>query len=126
MSAFVIKTGSWKTYTGPGRIGIALGSPRGVLAGYRLYRTLAPTKDMLRMGLEEYTPAYQAILDKLDPEEIAKNLTHLAGGFVPVMMCFEHPDDIAAGTTFCHRHMAARWLEKHLGITIEEVRSPGR
>ena len=34
-----MKTGSWYTTRGlPGRVGISVGTPRGMPAGYRLYR----------------------------------------------------------------------------------------
>ncbi len=43
-----MKTASYFTYHGPGRVGISLGRPRGI-SGYRIYRNLAPRGDMLKV-----------------------------------------------------------------------------
>jgi hypothetical protein len=43
-----------------------LGAPRRAPAGFRLYRTLAPTRPMLDMPLTRYEPAYREFLAKLD------------------------------------------------------------
>jgi hypothetical protein len=42
----------------------------------------------------------------------------------PVMCCFESPESIASGLKFCHRHIAALWLETNLGIQVQEVGHP--
>ena len=39
----------------------------------------------------------------------------------PTMLCFEAAKDIEAGNCYCHRHIAAQWLEDSLGIKVEEV-----
>ena len=40
-----------------------------------------------------------------------------------VLVCFESPKDIVSGKKFCHRRMAAGWIETELGIVEpEEVR----
>ncbi len=44
-----MKTSSYFYYTGPGRIGITVGNPRGIPAGYRMYRQLAPRREMLKI-----------------------------------------------------------------------------
>jgi hypothetical protein len=116
-----MKTGSWSTYRGPGRVGISLGSPRGQPAGYRLYRALAPTRPMLvKMPREQYEPLYEAILAKLDPRRVWDDLHQLAGdGVEPVLLCFEKPP--FTDTNYCHRRMAAAWLERGLGVEIAEL-----
>ena len=113
-----MKTASWRTYTGPGRVGICLGAPRRAPAGFRLYRALAPTRPMLTQPLAVYRPAYEAILARLDPHQVWTDLHELAAGAEPHMMCFE----VGPWTeeNFCHRHMAARWLEGALNVEIPE------
>jgi CYTH domain-containing protein len=73
--------------------------------GGREYKKLAPKywffkkykedgdKDFYR---EQY---YKEVLDKLDPEEVYKDL-----GKDAVLLCWENPDE------FCHRHMVADWF----------------
>ena len=53
-----MKTASFKTYTGPGRISIARWAPRGTPAGYRIYKALAPTREMMRMPEGQYREIY--------------------------------------------------------------------
>ena len=87
-----MKTGSWQTYTGPGRIGISVGAPRGAPAGYRRYSPLYPRREMLAWSKPRYEAAYREILAKLDPAAVVRELEALAGPNVePVLMCFEKP-----------------------------------
>jgi acyl-coenzyme A synthetase/AMP-(fatty) acid ligase len=60
-----MKTSAWSIYRGPGRIAVSLGV-RGAAAGYKVFRPLAPTADMLRMSCADYLPRYAAILAQLD------------------------------------------------------------
>ena len=53
---------------------------------------------------------YKEVLDKLDPQEIYDKL-----GEDAIILCWEKPGD------FCHRRLVAEWLEKALGITIDEI-----
>ncbi|HZZ32388.1 MAG TPA: hypothetical protein VFE10_10380 [Phenylobacterium sp.] len=121
-----MKTGSWTT-VGPvrGRIGISLGSPRRQAAGYRLYRPLAPAGDMLRMSYEGYYPRYQEILAALDPQKVWDEVHALAGvdgqgrQIEPILLCFEVPP--WSENNWCHRRMAAKYLEGALGVSIPEL-----
>jgi hypothetical protein len=114
-----MKTASWMTYRGEGRVGISLGSPRGQPAGYRLFRPLAPTRAMLHMPRAEYEPLYAEILAALDPRATWDRLHELAGGAEPVLLCFEKPPFTA--TNWCHRRLAAAWLERELGVQVPEL-----
>jgi hypothetical protein len=40
------------------------------------------------------------------------------------MLCYEHADDIRAGSKWCHRHMAAQWFEDKLDIAVPELGHP--
>ncbi len=76
----------------------------------RRYLALAPTRQMLKMGGDEYRVAYQEILDRLDPRKVYEDL-----GPDAVLLCWERPGE------FCHRRLVAEWLEIHLGIKVPEI-----
>jgi hypothetical protein len=114
-----VQTASWFTYLGPGRIGISRGTPRGARAGFRLFRALCPTSEMLRRkhySQEEYD---LAILANLDPQETWEELHGLAGDAEPVLLCWERPPFIAPHN-LCHRRWVAEWFERTLGHRVEE------
>ena len=117
-----MKTASFFAYTGPGRICIARWAPRGTPAGFRVYKPLAPRKDMLRMSEAEYRDIYVGeILAALDPETVVNDLERLADCAEPVLLCWEQTADIASGKTYCHRHMVAGWLADRLGLDVLEL-----
>ncbi len=106
-----MKTSSYFIYRGPGRIGISLGTPRRIPAGYRLYRTLAPRRDMLQLPYDLYRDIFfRDILGPLDPQKVADDLRRLAGEFEPVMLCFEKPP-----------FHASNWFGYTLGLDVPEV-----
>jgi hypothetical protein len=120
-----MKTASWSTYTGPGRVGICIGSPRGQPAGYRFYRPLAPTRDMLKLPPSRYDPMYAVILAKLDPERVWDDLHKLATDRAgvehePILMCFEKPP-FKYPDNLCHRRTVARWFRAELGRFVPEI-----
>jgi hypothetical protein len=115
-----MKTASWfaRLPDDHKRIGISRGTPRRRQAGYRVYRALAPGFWFNSVGIDEYYHLYRTeILGPLDPRRVADDLTRLAGGLVPVILCYERP-----GTgDWCHRAMAAEWLAEALGFVVPEV-----
>jgi len=113
-----MKTASFFTYTGPGRISIARYAPRGTPAGYRQYRALAPDADMLKMNRALYLPRYMAILDQLDPLQVWGDLHRLAGDQEPVLLCWERPP--FTPTNWCHRRLVADWFQDRLGVAVPE------
>ena len=113
-----MKTASFFTYTGPGRISIARYAPRGTPAGFRQYRALAPDADMLKMSQALYLPRYAAILNALDPLQVWDDLHRLAGDQEPVLLCWERPP-LSAGN-WCHRRLVADWFQARLGINVPE------
>lgn len=113
-----MKTASFFSYQGPGRISIARFAPRG-LSGYRRYAALAPRQEMLRMPYEEYRPLYLEILAGLDPKQVWDKLHALAAPAEPVLLCWERPP--LTPTNWCHRRMVAKWLEEQLGIEVMEM-----
>ena len=114
----VIRTASWRTFTGPGRVGICLGKPRGAPAGYRFYRKLAPTWQMRKLPYEPYRQIHDEILAELDPEAVVREMQALADEWPITMMCFEVPP--FDRQNFCHRRMVADWLEQTLGMDVPE------
>lgn len=107
------------------KVGISRGAPRGLQAGtYRRYGALAPGAWFKSVTPQEYLRLYGDILAGLNPADVAGDLIELGNGKVPTMLCFEGAKDIQSGTKWCHRHLAAQWLEEQLGIKVEEVDNP--
>jgi hypothetical protein len=102
-------------------VGISRGVPRG-RAGHRRLRELEPGPWSKSVPPERYLVLYREILDRLDPNEIHDRL--FGYGDTPVMLCWESAVDCHDGTKWCHRHLAARWLEDRLGIEVREVGHP--
>ena len=117
-----MKTASFFTYAGPGRISIARYAPRGTPAGFRIYQPLNPTAPMLKLDRAEYEPLYLAILAGLDPRQVWDNLHRLAGDAEPVLLCWERPPFTV--TNWCHRRMVADWFEQALDVEVPEVPAP--
>jgi hypothetical protein len=81
-----MKTASFFTYQGPGRISIARYAPRGI-SGFRIYHQLAPTRAMLKMEYAEYRELYfRDILGPLDPEQVWRDLHQLVHPHEPVLL----------------------------------------
>lgn len=114
-----IYTSAFKIYEGPGRISIARWSPRKTPAGYRVFKTLAPKKEMMNMAYRPYKDMYfNIILKPLVPEEIWQTLHFMANGAPPVLLCWEKPP--FTEQKFCHRTMVAQWLQE-AGFAASEV-----
>jgi len=82
----------------------------------RQYKKLAPKYWFFQRYKKDgdeafYTKQYyKEVLDKLDPKEVYEELGENA-----ILLCWEEPGN------FCHRRLVAEWLEKALGITINET-----
>ena len=114
-----MKTASYFTYFGPGRIGITAGTPRRAPAGYRMYRQLAPRRNMLQLPYALFRDTFlREILGPLDPRKVAADLHELAGGHEPVLLCFERPPFTEAN--WCHRRIVAEWFKDSLGLDVPE------
>lgn len=86
--------------------------------GMKHYAPLAPTWKLVEaykmgtIGHKEYTKEYLGILfRRAKPAE--QIIAEIPEG--SVLLCYEKPPE------FCHRHVAAEWLMKHGGVTIEEM-----
>ncbi len=114
-----MKTGCYFTYSGPGRIGITVGRPRGI-RGYRLYSALAPRRAWLNLPYPAYRQLYfTEILAPLCPNEVEKALRDLASPHEPVLLCYERPPFTDAN--WCHRRMVAEWFHDEIGLEVPEL-----
>jgi hypothetical protein len=114
-----MKTASFSTYQGPGRISIARFAPRGTPAGFRIFKDLAPGTWFNSVTPARYVMLYgQEVLAQLTPKETWDKLHELAGGAEPHLLCWEKPTDAGA---WCHRRLVANWLEEALGEKIPEL-----
>jgi hypothetical protein len=102
----------WRFYhqQDPRLVSIALKAPEWFKG--RCYPALAPREDMLHIGEADYRREYRKILDRLDTRQVYEDL-----GEDAILLCWE-----PAGA-FCHRRLAAAWLEKHLGVEVPELPS---
>jgi len=116
-----IYTACWHQYKGAGRIGISRGNPRGMAAGYRMYKTLAPTREILNECQEQadYRRRFFAeVLEPLDPQKVLKDLEDRSADGRAVLMCFEKAP--LHDENWCHRTMVAEWIIDKTGIPVEE------
>lgn len=102
-----------------GAVSIAVGNPRYVSIDLKM-KELAPSWALLqdfrneKIDEEEYKRRFDAQLSKLNPHQVMETLETMAGGEEPVIMCH------CGKQHFCHRHLVAEWLERELGVEIEE------
>jgi hypothetical protein len=110
-----MKTSSWFTAgTRAGRIGISRAVPHSTPAGFRRYRALEPTREILHMPDGAWQRGYVELLRRLDPQEVWDDLHRLAGGAEPILLCFERRQ------CDCHRGLVAEWLCEELGVQVAE------
>lgn len=96
-------------------IGIALYPPKWFTGQSVKY--VSPSCDILHNAKsnEDYIQRFNTeILAKRDPKVFLYNIERMANGKDIALCCFEKPDE------FCHRHLVADWLNKKLGLNIEE------
>ncbi len=113
-----MKTASFFTYTGPGRVSISRSAPRGVMVP--AFRLLAPGAWFKEPNEARYRELYFAQLAQLDPQEVWDDLHRTAVGGEPVLLCWEK---LNKPGEFCHRRMVAEWFEQSLGHVVEEIRA---
>jgi hypothetical protein len=114
-----MKTASFFTYTGPGRVSISRFPPRGTPAGFRIFRALAPGEWFNSVSKEEYERRYAAQLAVLNARTVHEDLVRLAAGAEPVLLCWEKPP--FHETNWCHRRLVAAWFKTELAIEVPEL-----
>jgi hypothetical protein len=115
-----VKTSSFFDYVGLGRISIARFPPRRTPPGFRVYRALAPGPWFNSVAHEEYGRLYADQLALLDPAQVWADLHELAGEHEPILLCWERPQDLISGKTFCHRRRVAEFFRRTLGHVVPE------
>jgi hypothetical protein len=94
-------------------VSIALKSPEWYKG--REYKKLAPPNWLLQdyhkgLSIEDYELYYYSeVLSRLNACEVVHDLGNNA-----ILLCWESASD------FCHRHLVAKWLNKEIGIEVEE------
>ena len=118
-----MKTASFFTYFGVGRISIALSAPRN-MSGFAEYRKLNPSYKWFRsVDQAKYRELYfSEILGKLDPKQTWDELHELANGAEPVLLCWEKPP--FTDSNWCHRSLVAEWFKTTLGEDVQEIILP--
>lgn len=85
----------------------------------RWYLKLAPDWEMINgikhggWSEEDYTAAYLLKLEDVDPFKVVDDLDDGS-----VLLCYEISSD------FCHRHIAAEWIQQETGIIVREWVEP--
>jgi hypothetical protein len=118
-----IGTASWRTVLphSASPVSVSRGVPRRI-AGYHRVRALEPGNWFRSVSPARYLELYREILDRLDPREVYDRLRSF--GDYPVLLCWESSADCHAGKAWCHRHLAAQWLEDRLDIQVQEIGHP--
>lgn len=122
-----ILTASWfsKLPEGYFRVSISRSAPRGQPGGWKAYKHFMPGAWFNNVSKQTYLDLYrEEMLAKLDPAGVVADLAKLTKGAPAVLLCYEAPVAIQRGEKWCHRHLAATWLEQQLGITVAEVGFP--
>lgn len=111
-----MKTGSFRTYKGPGAISIARSA-----RGFRgpSYRALAPGPWFKSVSKEEYERRFRDQLEKLDAQKVVEELHELVHPHEPVLMCWEVPP--FTETNWCHRRMVTKWLADYGYLGVDEL-----
>jgi hypothetical protein len=119
-----MKTSSFFTYTGPGRISIARYAPRHTPAGFRVFSPLAPGRWFNSVSRAEYERRFaEEVLAMLNPRLTWDLLHEFAGeGNEPFLMCWEAPPFTT--TNWCHRRIVAQWFKDKLGYHVPEFERP--
>lgn len=108
-----MKTSYFSKYKETNGVSIALGTPEWFSGQIEV--RLQPTWDMIKgiktgnISKEFYEKIYyDNILSKLDPNDIYYKYKN------SVLLCWERIGE------FCHRRIVASWIEKSIGIEVEE------
>jgi hypothetical protein len=105
-------------------VGITVGKPKFPLR-YRIAAVipeLAPHGDLFAINdRDEFTRRYRARLDQVGIQALMARFEQIASSAEDdrlVLLCFE---DLTRPGEWCHRRIAAEWLEEHAGIDVPEV-----
>ena len=95
-------------------IAISVGIPKAI--NVKSYKKLAPLWDIVQEyknnggDIEKYKSRYyNEVLNKLNIDEVYKELEELSDGKDVVLLCFEG----IKNNDFCHRHLVSQWLRQN-------------
>ena len=86
------------------------------------YKSLVPNWKLFenlnkkKINEKQFINSYMEQLLCLEAKTVYEDLKNLVFGFEPIIMTN------VSKKKFCHRHIVAEWLEKELGIVIEEYK----
>ena len=85
-------------------------------------KNVAPTPSMLKEDItrDEYIARYKAMIKNVNAREFIENLSYFTKGQPCALLCYEKPNE------FCHRHLLAEYLNKELGLNIQEFNLTGK
>jgi hypothetical protein len=125
-------TSSWRSTYEASKLGplaftpvrISIGSPR-----FMKTKGFPAVNDLMPWGLfgihdrADFEPKFRARLDDIGIEPIGARLEEIAAehGSPLVLLCFE---DVSGGANWCHREIAAAWLEEHGWGPVRELNQP--
>ena len=117
-----MKTASFFSYPGPGKISIARRSPRG-FADFKVCHQLAPNfANWNTVSHDRYLVLFERQLAQLDPQKMYDELYKMVATercpVEPVLLCWEKPP--LSPANWCHRRMVAEWFERTLKIQVPE------
>ena len=95
-------------------IAISVGIPKAI--NVKSYKKLAPLWDIVQEyknnggDIKKYKSRYyNEVLNKLDVDEVYKDLEKLSDGKDIVLLCYEG----IKNNDFCHRHLVSQWLRQN-------------
>jgi hypothetical protein len=118
-----MKTASFFSYIGQGRISIARFAPRNAQPGYRVYRRLAPGPWFNSVPYEQYVELYEEQLARLDARRVWEELHAIVYPHEPILLCWERPP--LTTKNWCHRTTVASWMSRSLGEQVAELGPAG-